>query len=297
MTYLAIDVGGTTMKYALIADSGNVVVKGDTPTQNQTESDFMQSVTALISRHAADIQGVGIAMPGVVDHQSGTVLSSSTLPFLEGVPLPERLKPALNALPLSVENDGNAAAFAEKWQGHLATVDNGAMLVLGTGIGAAVFINGQLYRGAHFVGGEPSFMVIDASQPDSVDQTAASLSAVGLVDSIAKKLDLHEPNLGTQVFSAITTGNPVAGAEFEAFSRAVAILIYNMQSVLDLDRVVIGGGISAQPIVATHLMQDFLALQQVTKLSARTIHIPQIVSARFLNDANLIGAVYPLIEH
>mgnify|MGYP004707205357 FL=1 len=296
MTYLAIDVGGTTMKYALIADVGTVVVKGDIVTPKNAP-EFMHSLTDLISRHAADIQGVGLALPGVVDHHTGTVLSSSALPFLEGVLLPQALAPALKQLPLSVENDGNAAAFAEKWQGHLATVANGAMLVLGTGIGAAVFINDQLYRGAHFVGCEPSLMVINAKDPDPVAQTAAGLSAVGLVSEIAQKLDLHEPNLGTQVFSAITTGNPIALAAFEAFSRAVAILIYNLQSVLDLDRIVIGGGISAQPIVATQLTQDFLALQQVTPLAARTIHVPQIVSARFHNDANLIGAVYPLIAH
>ncbi|WP_390406945.1 ROK family protein [Lacticaseibacillus jixiensis] len=297
MTYLAIDVGGTAVKYALITATGQVVVKGDQLTHNQDAAQFIASLEALITRHAADIEGVGLALPGVVDSRQGLVLASSSLPFLEGVPLFERLSHALGKLPISIENDGNAAAYAEKWQGHLAGVSNGAMVVLGTGIGAAVFLNDQLYRGAHYVGGEPSFMVIDATNPDRVGQTAAGLSAVGMINSVAEKLDLHEPAIGNQVFSAIATGQKAAVTAFRAFSRGVAILLYNMQAVLDLQRIVIGGGISAQPLVATQLSDDFRQLQQVTPLAARTIHAPQIVSARFYNDANLIGAVYPLLRH
>lgn len=295
MTYLAIEVGDQAVKYALITATGQIVVKGDQVTHDHDAASFVAGLAALITRHAADIEGVGLALPAVVDCQQGTVLTSGALPFLAGVPLAARLSRTLGKLPISIENVGNAAAYAEKWQGHLAGVCNGAMVMLGTGVGAAVFLNDRLYHGSHYVGGKPSFMVIDATNPDRIGQTAAGLSAVGMINSVAEKLALHEPAITSQVFSAIATNQPAAVTAFRAFTRGVAILLYNMQAVLDLEQIVIGGAIAAQPLVATQLSDELHQLQQVSPAAASTIHLPQIVSARFAEDAALIGAVYPLL--
>lgn len=295
MNYLAIDIGGTLLKYALVDAHGQIIIKGDQQMVQTDNKVFMQMLDQLISRHRSEIAGLGLSIPGAVDTTQGIVRASSSLPFLEGAHLTEQLTTKYQ-LPVAIENDGNAAALAEKWLGNLADVANGSMLVLGTGIGAATFINDQLFKGAHFVGGEPSFMVIDESQKQPLDQTAAHLSAVTMIQTIAHQLHLADLNDGQQVFRAIHQRDPDAVRIFEKFAHTVAELIFNMQTVLDLDRYIIGGGISAQPVVAQQIAQEFAAIQQGSPLASRTLYQPQIMNARFRNDANLIGAIYPLIK-
>ncbi|WP_318766470.1 ROK family protein [Lactiplantibacillus carotarum] len=293
--FLAIDIGGTYTKYGLLKADGQVVIKGSLRTEKSRDR-FVDQIVSLIQRHRDQVAGVGLCLPGVVDTREGRVLSCAALPFLETSHFVELLQQSFPSLPMTLENDGNAAALAEKWLGNLMPVTDGAILVLGSGVGAAIFINGQLFQGSHFVAGEPSFMVMNDAYGPVEESTAAGLSAVGMVRTIGTSLGLVDPEDGRAVFSAINAGNEAAVQIFREFCHAVAVLIFNLQSVLDLERVVIGGGISGQPIVAQQIAREFNALKQVTPLAARTLVTPEIMNARLHNDANLIGAIYHL-EH
>ncbi|MFD1420676.1 ROK family protein [Lactiplantibacillus songbeiensis] len=294
--YLAIDIGGTFLKYALIRADGQIIIKGSNPTAKSGQEPFVAQIVDLIQRHQDQISGVGFSLPGVVDAQAGKVISSATLPFLEGSNFINLIQAFFPSLLITIENDGDAAALAERWLGNLAGIDNGAILVLGSGVGAAIFINGQLFQGSHFVAGEPSFMIIDRTKGITPASTAASLSAVGMVHQIGKKLGLIDPTNGYDVFRAISERQEVAIKIFQQFCQEVAVLIFNMQSTLDLERIIIGGGISAQPLVAKQIQHEFDQLKQVTPLSARTIVTPEIMNAHLQNGANLIGAVYRLSQ-
>lgn len=297
MTYLAIDIGGTAIKSGLISKNGTLTQVQQDATPHQDLPTFMAHLTQLIQTHATTISGVGIALPGTVDSKNGRVLACARLPFLENIDWLTTLKQQLNfTQPIVLENDGNAAALAEKWQGHLATVQNGAMVVLGTGVGACIFIHDRLYDGVHFAGGEPSFMVTDLSQKQPRAQTAAPLSAVTMIQQIATAQHLTGPDIGQQVFKYLTAQPKLDDDHFLNFTQGVAALIYNMQTILDLEKFVIGGGISAQPLLCQQIQADFLTFQQATTLSKRSIHVPVIQAAKFQNNANLLGAVYPLIN-
>ncbi|MFR2014956.1 MAG: ROK family protein, partial [Lacticaseibacillus rhamnosus] len=143
--YLAIDVGGTSTKYALVSEQGELAEKHKQPTARNSRAEFMAAMAALIHRYQGQIAGVGLALPGVVNQQQGIVKTCAALPFLETMPLAARLKDAAHLnIPVVIGNDGNAAALAEHWQGKLAGTINSAMIVLGTGVGAALFLNGTL---------------------------------------------------------------------------------------------------------------------------------------------------------
>jgi len=294
--YLAIDIGGTFLKYALIRADGQIIIEGSYPTAKYGQEPFVAQIVDLIQRHQEQISGVGFSLPGVVESQTGKVLSSAVLPFLEGSNFISLIQNFFPSLPITIENDGDAAALAEKWLGNLINVDNGAVLVLGSGVGAAVFINGQLFQGQHFVAGEPSFMVIDRTKGVTPASTAAGISAVSMINQIGTKLGLVDPTNGHAVFNAISEKQTVAVDIFQNFCQQVATLIFNMQSILDLERIVIGGGISAQPLVPQQIQREFERLKQVTPLAARTIVTPEIMNARLQNGANLIGAVYRLSQ-
>ena len=208
--YLAIDVGGTSTKYALVSEQGELAEKHKQPTARNSRAEFMAAMAALIHRYQGQIAGVGLALPGVVNQQQGIVKTCAALPFLETMPLAARLKDAAHLnIPVVIGNDGNAAALAEHWQGKLAGTINSAMIVLGTGVGAALFLNGTLYTGSHDVSGEPSFMITNGLNPITRAQTAAGLSAVKTVNAMAAAQHIRGHNLGPRVFPSSPTHPPL----------------------------------------------------------------------------------------
>ncbi|WP_455646760.1 family 1 glycosylhydrolase [Leuconostoc sp.] len=112
-----------------------------------------------------------MAVPGKVDHHDETIYGGGALQFLDQVNLPAALQ---LAVPVSVENDGKAAALAELWLGNLKNVQNGAAVVLGTGVGGGLILNSQLYAGSHFQAGELSFMVLDTDLSNQANQAEKS---------------------------------------------------------------------------------------------------------------------------
>jgi len=114
---------------------------------------------------------LAFAVPGKVDHHDETIYGGGALQFLDQVNLPAALQ---LAVPVSVENDGKAAALAELWLGNLKNVQNGAAVVLGTGVDGGLILNGQLYAGSHFQAGELSFMVLDTDLSNQANQAEKS---------------------------------------------------------------------------------------------------------------------------
>ena len=294
MNFLSIDIGGTNLKYALINEFGQIIIKGTNSTNAQAEPQFLESLYKIINLHGQDIQGIGFSLPGVIDPLAKELRASARLGFLEKNDFFNQLQNKYR-MPVTIENDSNCAALAEKWQGSISDEDNAAMMVLGTGIGSSIFLNGQLIRGNHFAASEPSFMIVDKSQK-GVKQSAALLSAVGMIEKIGTHLNFPNVMDGKRAFSEIMAGEEYAYRVFTDFCDQVALLMYNIQSILNLDKFAIGGGISSQPILIKQLRKSFEKWHKMTLLSERTITVPKIVSAHFYNDANLIGAVVPLLK-
>ncbi|GBG94040.1 transcriptional regulator / sugar kinase NagC [Ligilactobacillus salitolerans] len=291
--FLAIDIGGTFIKTALVDEQGLVTDRQEIENKFADKESFLEGLTQIIEQNVHQISGVGLSIPGVVDVKRQVIVSSARLAYLENVEFLDELAGKYQ-VPFVIENDGNCAALAEKRCGNLKGVANGAMIVLGTGLGAAVFVQDQLVHGAHFVAGEPSFMVLDDSATGRA-KTAADLSVTEMVKQISLHLQLPEPYTGQAVFKQIQEGEPFAVGEFNHFCRHVATIIYNIQTILDLEQVVIGGGISRQPLLIEKINESLLEYFESDPLAHRTMTMPLVVAARLYNDANLVGAVVPLI--
>lgn len=295
MNLLAVDIGGTFVKYALISDSGEMIQKRKVRNELKDEASFLQFLTQLIIKYQEQIAGVGLSLAGVVNVQRQEIISSAILPFLEGSQLFVDLERQFK-LPIVLENDGNCAALAEQKFGSLKQVENGAMLVLGTGVGGALFLDHQLVHGTHFVAAEPSFMILNELAPTGREQTAANLSVTEMVKRIGQHLKLPDENDGRAVFQQIAQGEPFATQEFNDFCYSVSAIMFNLQTMLDLECIVIGGGISQQPLLIKKLVTDLRTYHQADQLTRRTMKLPEVRAAHFFNDANLIGAIVPLLK-
>lgn len=158
---IGVDVGGTRVKAGLVDADGAVLVTAQRPTPGRTAPDavlertLLSAIQELLADPAAKdrgVDGVGVAVAGLVDETRGTVVYAPHLPWRD-VPLRDRLAARLH-LPVVVDNDANAAAWAEHRFGAGRGESHLLMLTLGTGIGGAVLTEGRLQRGRHGLAGE-----------------------------------------------------------------------------------------------------------------------------------------------
>ncbi|MBD9095742.1 ROK family protein [Weissella confusa] len=289
--YLAIDVGGTRLKVGLIDRSGNIIEKFSERTNTAGLEAFLGQLRDVIGRYDGKIRGVGFSLPGKLAHLDDTIKGGGSLTFMDGVNLRDKL--ALD-IPIAVENDGKAAALAELWLGQLKDVQDGMAIVLGTGVGGGLVLNGNLVYGTHFQAGELSFIF---NQLEKGMDTSIGLngSAVEMIKRIGTELKLPEIDDGLAVFEYINAGNPVAVDIFDAYAAEIALLIQNIQAIVDVQRIVIGGGISAQPIVAERIRDQYMTFFEGNEVVAGTLTPVEIVAGQFANDANLFGAIYHLL--
>lgn len=308
--YLLIDIGGTFIKYSLADEQAQKISGGKVPTPLTNMDDLL----AVIESFAAPLQGrfagCAISMPGRIDTRNGIAHTGGMLSaFMWEQPFAAQVEARLG-VPVTIANDGKCAAAAEGWTGALAGVENGLVLVLGTGIGGGIILNGKVYMGAHSAAGEVSNFVTDmaAMEPDSftlkkierlpeMPVWAGNSSVTGLIFEYAKEkeMDLDGPMpTGEEIFAAYNAREPEAQHTLKVFARRVAIGILSLQSVLDVERVAIGGGISAAeallPAIQTELDSLFARCPVLPMLE------PELVRCRYGNDANMIGALKLFFE-
>lgn len=282
--FLALDIGGTFVKYAYMDKTGQMIKQDKYPTITDDLNLFYAAIDKILPDGC---EGIAISSPGVIDSEAGIIRVVTLLPCLNGVCLKADLK-ARYHVPVSVENDAKCAALAEIWQGSLKGYDSALMMVLGSGIGGAVVIDGKLYKGNRAKAGEMGSLICDF---DENKKTGVSFgrknSAVWLNKDIAAALNLESVE-GELVFTYINQKDPIAWPIFEKYCYGVAMQIFNADYLLDLDCIAIGGGISSQPIVIETIRKAFMDLRQRYK---EDDHDPKIVACSFENDANLIGAL------
>lgn len=300
--YLSFDIGGTTVKYALADRDGTLSEHGSFATVNQADQ-FVAQLVQVITRFQVDFQisGVGIAAPGII-RNDGYLVTAGAITALNGYPLAATLSQRCQ-VPVVIENDANAAAIAEHWVGSAQKVNNYLTVVLGTGVGGGIIINGEIYRGSHGMAGEFGWNLIhDISDP--TDLEAASINQhVATVSGFLHHYNLAQQALDPQaasatdaakVIAAAIAGDPVAGQAYQAFLRDTAVMLMGLFANFDPELILIGGGISANNRFMADLEQKLATLlshhESLDRI--RTIALGRIAPAGLRNDAGLIGAAY-----
>lgn len=310
---LALDFGGTFVKHALIDNEGNLSERGEIPAPLSSVSDFVQVIKDLYEKNRDKADGIAVSMPGVIDSDTGYLFSAGAYTQTMGK---QNLFDLLKNIdvPVAVENDGKAAVLAEAWKGSLQGVKDAAAVIIGSGLGGGIIMDGKLRKGAHFASGEISGLLVEPGKYEFTNfaATRAAMSALLSAVAVAKGMspaqfevsgfmtdEKPDPNLpiysGKDVFGWIDEGDPVTVGVYQEWIKALVMVIYNLKMTLDPEKIVIGGGVSRNP----RLIKDIQAEYDKSGPLMAAFGMPPVIieTCQFTADANLLGAVYNWILH
>ncbi len=288
MKIAVIDVGGTFIKYACMTESAEMIFRGKVKTPISGRDEFL-NVLVEIYQSMPEVEGIAISLPGIIDAERGYCVTSGALKFNDNFAIVDALK-RICSVNITVENDAKCAALAEVRLGSLKDVNDGFVMVFGTGIGGTFIKNRKIHKGHHFSAGEISFIVTD-KDGDIIESNifGSQCGTLGLCKmyAAAKKISIAEVD-GIKFFDDVHNGDEVAINCLDKFTRRIAIQIANLQNILDPERFAIGGGISAQKIFINSIRKH---LEEIYNNAEFNLPRPEVVACEFLNDANLIGAL------
>ncbi len=305
MYAIGIDIGGTKIAGALVDDAGQIVREARVSTPATDTDEIVQAVVDLVTELAAgaEVIGVGVAAAGFIDAQQSTIVYAPNLSW-RNEPFKAKLEEKL-AFPVIIENDANAAGWAEFRYGAGRGTKHMAMLTIGTGVGGAVIVNSSMLRGGFGIAGElghirvvPNGLLCGCGARGCIEQygsgTALLRNARELANSGAPE---GERLRQLQVETGELTGEQVYQAILEADAGALRLLgelgswlgqtIASLSAILDPEVVVIGGGVSA----AGERLLEPIRHAFLENMPARGFRPElQIKVAEFVNDAGVVGA-------
>ena len=310
MYRIGVDLGGTNIATGVIDENYKIIGRGKVKTRapRPAEAIFdsikeavdMAVVNAGISYD--EITSVGIGTPGSVNKDTGAIEFSNNLKF-HNVPAKAMLEERLKK-PVHLENDANAAALGEAVAGSGNGVKNFVAVTLGTGVGSGIIIDGKIYRGSNFCGGEMGHMVINVDGiPCNCGRKGCwekYASATALVSQAVEAMQGDKASLlwqtcdgdlnkvdGKSIFDAVDLGDETAKAVVNRYLYYVAIGIANVVNALQPETVCVGGGISGQGEKILQPIRDMVKAERYSVYSEKQANI---VPALLGNDAGIIGA-------
>ncbi|MGE6629294.1 ROK family protein [Bacillus sp. NPDC077027] len=288
MSYYAVfDVGGTRTKFGLMTEDGMLMESGDYATDCTHLDLFLQAMVEVIRDFQQNwtLEGIAISLPGFVDSSTGYTEFAGAITALNRQNIKTLLEKK-TALRVEVENDANCAALAEKFSGHGVDCQSFICMTIGTGIGGGIFVGGQLVRGATFRGGEFG-MMLNESANGQFTTLNGSASTAGLIRSYKayKSIPHHVHVDGKEVFEEAERDQAVQQLIDQWYKR-LAIGIYNLATVLNPEKILIGGGVSIREDLIKQLHARLNALHSWKDIEVK------IEPCKYLNQAGMIGALY-----
>ena len=196
--YLAFDVGGTSVKYAVVNEEGGVSSSNKFKTPDTLEKMYQEIEN--VAHEYQDVEGIALSMPGAVDSDGGIIYGSSAIDYIHGPNIKEDLKQRLNK-DVEFENDANCAALAEVWKGVACHENDCCFIVSGTGIGGAVIKDRHVHHGNALHGGEFGYMIMRYDQDEKKYYTwSDDGSTVAVTKRVAKELGVDYHTLDLDCF-------------------------------------------------------------------------------------------------
>jgi len=287
---LALDIGGTKIAAGLVDAEGVLLQEFRTPTPDSEDPEVVWAAgSRVISEVLAlgPVAGVGISSAGPIDLPAGAI-SPLNIGAWRGFPVLERVAALVPGLPVRLAGDGLCMALGEHWRG----AGKGAGFLLGmvvsTGIGGGLVLDGVPYDGRTGNAGHVGHVVVDLDGPP------CACGGRGCAEAIASgpRLVAWAREQGwagadaRELAAAAAAGDEVAVQAFDRGARAVAAMIASVAAVCDLDRVVIGGGVAgAGPVLFDPLrtaLAEYLGLDFISGLA--------VLPAALGGQAGLVGA-------
>jgi len=294
---IGVDLGGTNLRTALVSQNGDVADKVKEPTrasdghakvvQKLIENIKLQQDRAL--RDGIKIAAVGVGAPGVIHAETGVVVKSPNFPDWNNLPLKKELEIAL-ALPVSIENDANAAALGEQWRGAGRGLASMIFLTLGTGVGGGIVLDGRIWPGADGMAGEIGHMTIipDGRKCGCGNTGCLEMyaSSRGIVMTYQERSARLQVITSEEIYQAARDGDALAGDVMNDMGRLLGIGIANLINIFNPEMIVIGGGVKDAWPLFMKAVREEIKKRAFEYPAARTQIVPSVLG----DDAGMIGA-------
>src|SRR5262245_47014954 len=253
---VGVDLGGTKIDLGLVNAENNIVTRRRIATENEKgPADVVERIAGIVSEFERElptgerIAAMGICTPGPVDHVSGTLLTLVNVPGLSNTPLRQMLADRLK-LPVRLDHDAKAAALGEFHYGAGRGKKSMAYVVIGTGVGAAIIIDGKLYYGDSNSAGEVGHMTVDPNGELCPCGTKGCLetytSGPWLARRYQRAIGGHSADAvgGEKVAQLAAQGDPAASKIMREAGEALGIAVASMAMMLNVEWYVIGGSVA-----------------------------------------------------
>ncbi|QDP41996.1 ROK family protein [Radiobacillus deserti] len=295
MNAVGVDIGGTKVAIAVVETSGRILKEDVIPTDKSVAPSEMidrinQKIEELIkeTRMAlSDIKGIGIGSPGPLDSKNGIITYPPNLENWRNVPIVQQVKEYFN-IPVTLENDANAAAMAEKWLGAAKENEDFAYMTISTGIGAGIFAEGKLLGGSRGNAGDIGHTVVDPSYGQCPCGQYGCLEYIASGTAIARRgSELAGEELTTQqVFERYHAGDEVIKPYINDVFRIIGVACVSVINTLDPEKIIIGGGVSKVGEPLFKAVRDYVSQYALNPDGRKT----EIVPAQLDQNAGVVGA-------
>lgn len=311
---LGIDIGGTKVRVGVVNSKGVVLGKLIEQTDLSTPSGVIEQAARLVESlleqnriKAEEVLGVGIAIPAVVDRNTGRLIwTPPHLPRWSKLAFADLVQARLNksSLPIHIEYDGHASILAEQWLGAGQKADNVVFLIIGTGVGGGVVLNGQLYRGATGIAGGIGWFTLDpkgledkrAQQLGSLEnmvagpaiaRRAARAIEEGKQTAIRKMVQGNVERINAEiVFDAAEIGDKVASGILREVILEVGMAVTNIVSLLNPELVILGGGVGRRLKPYLPRVREIID-HYAQPVAARTV---KVTTVQLQDNVGILGA-------
>lgn len=309
MIRVGIDIGGTGIKVGLVNENIQIIKEGsiqtviDIPFEEQVKriADCVISTVCDAGLTVDDIASVGIGIPGIASSETGEIIKCTNMGW-KHVPFRDTFRKFLDK-PVYIENDANVAALAESVAGISAGTSSSVFITIGTGIGSGIIINGQIWKGAHGIGGELGHVILDL---DGVPCTCGNhgcleryCSATAMIRMAREAVAEHPESKilslaggdpacieAKTVFDASKAEDITAADVYRKYISYLAQAIAGVINLLDPEVIVLGGGVSK----AGNDLLDPLVREIPQYVLFNDQPLPSVRIAVLGSEAGIIGA-------
>ena len=286
MNILAIDIGGTMIKYGLVSSDGKILSTNKIKTEaSKGLNNILNKIDNIFKGYKENnLVGIAVSGTGQINGMIGKVIGGNPIiPNWIGTNLVKILEEKYN-LPAVLENDVNCVALGEKWIGAGKDLSNFICLTIGTGIGGGIILNNQLFRGENFVAGEFGHILIKKGE---FEQFASTTALIRLVKEKTGKI-LNGKEIFDLEKKEIVEYQEVISEWIENLTDGLSSIVYCFNPA----NIILGGGVIGQGEALINRIKNSLfkkiGLQFKEKLN--------IIQAKLGNNAGMIGASYLLLE-
>ncbi len=292
MRILALDIGGTDIKYGIINESFDILGAHKTPTNAHLGGAHIIDTIIDISKNYTNIDKIAISTAGQVDSHSGVIVyATDTIPNYTGTRLKEAVEKETGILTV-VENDVNSAAYGEAHFGAGKGYDSFICLTYGTGIGGAIFLNGDVFKGSGFSAGEMGHIITHAGGKACTcggngcyEQYASTSALLRAVNEISPTpLDSFE------IFSKMNSDEQIKSA-VDSWIDEIIIGLISIIYTFNPPLIILGGGIMNEEYIINSINER---LPSRLMESFRNVKIKR---ATLGNKASMLGASYKAVNN